>query len=232
MKMTKKKVLVTALAICLVAIISMGTLAWFNASDEVKNIFKVADTDGNGEPDFSLELWETDEYDNRVKEREYKDILPGDVLDKDPTIENTGNYDQYIRAYVKFSDAATLQAACTKYGLSTDLRTWLNVDSTVWDAVTDPSVGADGSITYCYYLKNTLGKMVGEETNKVQLFTTVTIPEKFVQADLSGANAVFGIDVKADALQTENTGTYAAEAFAYVGWDAFTDYPDYTVTTP
>lgn len=232
MKMTKKKVLVTALAVCLIATLSLGTLAWFNASDSVTNTFKVADTDGNNEPDFSVELWETDEYDNRVEEREYKDILPGDVLDKDPTVENTGNYDQYIRAYVTFSDAETLQAACAKYGLSTDLRTWLNVDSTVWDAVSEPNAGTDGSITYCYYLKNVLGKKVGEETNKVQLFTTVTIPEKFVQADLSGGNAVFTIDVKADALQTENTGTYAAEAFNYVGWYAFADYPDYTVTTP
>ena len=37
MKMTKKKVFIAALAICLVAIVSMGTLAWFTASDYVTN---------------------------------------------------------------------------------------------------------------------------------------------------------------------------------------------------
>ena len=46
MKMTKKKVFVTALAICLVAILSMGSLAWFNASDTITNKFKIADSDG------------------------------------------------------------------------------------------------------------------------------------------------------------------------------------------
>ncbi len=229
MKMTKKKVFIAALAICLIAILSMGTLAWFNASDSVTNTFKVADTDGNNQPDFSVELWETDEYDNRVEQREYPDILPGDVLEKDPTVENTGNYDQYIRAYVTFSDADTLQDACEKYGYSTDLRTWLNVDGTVWEAVTEPKEGTDGSITYCYYLRSVLGKKVGDETNKVKLFTTVTIPEKFVQADLSGDNAVFTIDVKAEALQTRNTGDNAVDAFANVQWTAFAEYPDNVV---
>ena len=228
MKMNKRKVFLTALAICLIAILSMGTLAWFNASDSVTNTFQVADTDSDNKPDFSVELWETDAYDNRVDKREYKDILPGDVLDKDPTVENTGNYDQYIRAYVTFSDAATLQAACEKYGLSKDLRTWLNVDSTVWEADADVNE-ANGNITYCYYLKTVLGKKVGEATNKVKLFTTVTIPGVFVQEDLSGTNAVFNIDVKAEALQTANTGANAAEAFANVNWNEFASYPDNTV---
>lgn len=229
MKMNKRKVFLTALAICLIAILSMGTLAWFNASDSVTNTFKVADTDSDNKPDFSVELWETDAYDNRVDKREYKDILPGDVLDKDPTVENTGNYDQYIRAYVTFSDAETLQAACEKYGLSKDLRAWLNVDSTVWQAVDNTNVDADGNITYCYYLKSVLGKKVGEETNKVKLFTTVSIPGLFVQEDLSGSNAVFNINVKAEALQTANTGDNALEAFANVNWNEFASYPNNTV---
>lgn len=228
MKMNKRKVFLAALAICLIAILSMGTLAWFNASDSVTNTFQVADTDSDNKPDFSVELWETDAYQNRVDERTYKDILPGDVLDKDPTVENTGNYDQYIRAYVTFSDAATLQAACAKYGLSEDLRTWLNVDSTVWEADADVNE-ANGNITYCYYLKTVLGKKVDDATNKVKLFTTVTIPGVFVQEDLSGNNAVFNIDVKAEALQTVNTGDNAAEAFANVNWNEFASYPDNTV---
>ena len=40
MKMTKKKVFVAALAICLIAIISMGTLAWCNATDDITNNVK------------------------------------------------------------------------------------------------------------------------------------------------------------------------------------------------
>ena len=45
MKMNKKKVLVTALAVSLIAILSLGTVACFNAKDEITNTFKVADSD-------------------------------------------------------------------------------------------------------------------------------------------------------------------------------------------
>ena len=45
MKLTKKKVLLASLAICLVAIISFGTLAWFTADDQVTNTFLVANSE-------------------------------------------------------------------------------------------------------------------------------------------------------------------------------------------
>lgn len=230
MKMNKKKVFVTALAVSLIAILSLGTLAWFNAEDEITNTFKVADSDNNNVPDFSVEVWETDEYDNRVEGKTYEDILPGDVLEKDPTIENTGNYDQYIRAYVTFSDVAKIQEACRKYRISEDLRTWLNVDGNLWEAATDVKT-ANGTITYCYYYKNVLGKKVGTDTNKAQLFTTVTIPEEFQQADMTYTGADFTVNVKAEALQVENievdtasTKSLARQAFEFIGWEAFSAY--------
>ena len=60
MKLTKKKVFVAALAVCLIAILSLGTLAWFNASDDITNKFLIADSDGDGTPDFSVEVWENE----------------------------------------------------------------------------------------------------------------------------------------------------------------------------
>ena len=58
MKNTKKKVFVVALAICLVAIISMGSLAWFTASDSVDNTFKIADSNDDANDVFSIDLYE------------------------------------------------------------------------------------------------------------------------------------------------------------------------------
>ena len=58
--MNKKKVFILALAVCLIAILSMSTLAWFNAADDVTNKFMIADSDGDGTPDFSVSVWETD----------------------------------------------------------------------------------------------------------------------------------------------------------------------------
>ena len=52
MKLTKKKVLVLSAAVCVLAILSMSTLAWFNASDSAINNFKFDDSDHDGTPDF------------------------------------------------------------------------------------------------------------------------------------------------------------------------------------
>ena len=100
MKMTKKKVFVAALAVCLVAILSLGTLAWFNARDEVTNKFMVTDSEQDPDKIFSVDLYETkvDEngdpvvpYEKTDDGNTYDDIAPGDLLTKDPTVENTGN---------------------------------------------------------------------------------------------------------------------------------------------
>ena len=53
MKMTKKKVFVVALAICLITTISMGTLAWFSAEDKLDNSFIM-----NSELNFEIDVWE------------------------------------------------------------------------------------------------------------------------------------------------------------------------------
>lgn len=250
MKMTKKKVFVVALAICLIATISMGTLAWFNANDSVENIFQVA-TDENGKPDFSVDIYENligadnkfadtngdgviSDQDAVVRKEDggntYKDILPGDVLDKNPTVKNTGAYDQYIRAYVTFPSAKVLQDACAKYGISTDLREWLNVDATVWAIADTNENTTTGEVTYCYYLKDILAV---EKT--ATLFTNITIPDKFVQEDFADFTQ-FKVGVKVDAVQTRNVISNnnpnmvdAQEAFLNIGWSAFATYPDYTV---
>ena len=54
MKLTKKKVLVAAIAICLVATLSMGTLAWFSATDSITNKFPIADSLTS----FEIDVWE------------------------------------------------------------------------------------------------------------------------------------------------------------------------------
>lgn len=60
MKMNKKKVFTLALAVCLIAILSMGTLAWFSDSDSIKNDFMFDDSNNDGTPDFKVDVFETD----------------------------------------------------------------------------------------------------------------------------------------------------------------------------
>jgi len=61
MKMNKKKTLVVSLAVAMIAILSLGTLAWFNDSDTATNKFYVATSDEeNVKPDdiFSVDVYE------------------------------------------------------------------------------------------------------------------------------------------------------------------------------
>jgi len=221
MKMNKKKVLVVALAISLVAILSVGTLAWFNATDEITNKFMIADSDNDGLPDFSVDVYEHENDNDDTADQdgdgdpiftqdgnEYPDIAPGDKLAKDPTVKNTGDYDQWIRVYVTFDEYAVIKAACDNQGITDDLRTWLDVVPG-WTADNNATVIDNNSITYVYYLNN---KLVADDT--AVLFTQVTIPGEFEQADMGFVSGDFSITVKAEALQADNTGDTSWEAFA------------------
>lgn len=215
MKLTKKKLFVAAVALSLVAIISAGTLAWFQASDEVTNKFLIADSDQDGTPDFSIDVWENDPEDPTVKDTDgvvYPHIAPGDVLAKNPTVENTGDYDQWVRVYVTFDEWSKINAACAAQGITNDLRTWLNVNyglaTPAWTAVGDGVVDGD-SVTYVYYYNY---KLAADQT--AVLFTNVTIPGEFEQADMTYASGDFSINVKAEAIQADNTGDNAYDAFA------------------
>ena len=224
MKMNKKKVFVIALAVCLIAILSAGTLAWFNASDDITNKFLIADSDGDGTPDFSVEVWENEndgddtadadgDGDNKITHagNEYANIAPGDELAKNPTVENTGDYDQWIRVFVTFDEWSTIKAACerTQLASGSDLRAWLNI-LPGWTAGDDAeTVIANNQITYVYYLNN---KLVKDDT--ATLFTTITIPAAFEQEDMRFVSGDFSVTVKAEAIQAANTGETAQEAFA------------------
>lgn len=228
MKMTKKKVVVVALAVCLIAILSMGSLAWFNAADDVTNKFMISDSDGNGTPDFSVSVWEHENDNDNNSDADgdgdnaltgsgntYESIAPGDVISKDPTVENTGDYSQWIRVYVTFDNFDVIETACINQGISSDLRTWLNVNYGLSVPAWTPSDNEtvvdreNNTVTYVYYYNYELAK---DQT--ATLFTTVSIPGEFEQQDMIYKNGAFNITVKAEALQAENTGSNAYDAFA------------------
>ena len=216
MKSIKTKVLVVALALCLVAIASLGTMAWFTDSDSVNNDFFIAGSEDN-DPDeiFSVDVWEDktpDDPDGEAKldSIRFDDVLPGDDLYKEVNIENTGSYDQYIRATVTVTGASVWQKLFgdTYFPLSslaTDLNADFVVDRTVYNADED-------TMTYVLYYKNILPAKQG---NVVTLFTNVAIPEAMTREDAAALveDGKFQINVVADAIQTENVGNSAIEAF-------------------
>ena len=220
--MTKKRVFVVALAVCLLAILSVGSLAWFNDSDSITNDFFVGDSTNPNNKEFSVSVTET-------TGNTYYDALPGAPIAKDPKVTNTGDYTQWIRVKVTLSDAEKWAAGggtleFTKlffgstYGLVTDANStaaWLlESETAAVDATADTA-------TWYLYLSDKLTP--GEDGT---VFTSVKVPENFTQQEMAAFNNDFSITVVAEALQYEHTGDTAYEAFTNVGWTAGTDYQD------
>jgi predicted ribosomally synthesized peptide with SipW-like signal peptide len=212
MKITKKKVFVSALIICLLAIVSMSTLAWFSASDSVKNEFYVADSgDHTDDPDaiFSVAVWEkTPESDKDTDGYEYKEILPGAKLTKEAHVENTGYYSQYIRAIVTISDANAWLAAVEGIDMA---EVFLGFDESVWTNISMEHDTTADTLTYVLYYDGIL-----ESGKDITLFNQVKIPESLTVAQAAAFAGDFSITVKAQAVQTENVGNNAFEAFETV----------------
>ena len=212
MKITKKKVFVSALIICLLAIVSMSTLAWFSASDSVKNEFYVADSDNptdDPEDIFSVAVWEkTPESDKDTDGYTYNEILPGAKLTKEAHVENTGYYSQYIRAIVTISDANAWLAAVEGIDMA---EVFLGFDESVWTNISMEHDTAADTLTYVLYYDGIL-----ESGKDITLFNQVKIPESLTVAQAAAFAGDFSITVKAQAVQTENVGANAYEAFETV----------------
>lgn len=209
MKMTKKKVFVAALAICLIAIISMGTLAWFTADDKVENIFKVSTDSQTQKPDFKLDLFEHEANENgKVSDTEvaantYNNVAPGDVLHKDPTVRNDGQYDMWVRVKVTLTDYDKWQAVL---GTGYDFRNVLGNVSTDWSFDTIVTDATAKTLTLVYYKDAKLA--VGETST---LFGNVNVPTEFTVDNIP---TEFNLDIVAEAIQYDNTGNSAKAAFA------------------
>ena len=218
MKVTKKKVLTAALAVGLVATISAGTIAWFSDTDEVTNTFKIADSEDDKPDDiFSVDVKEdTPEGDKDDDGYEYENILPGDQLKKEPYAINTGIHSQYVRAIVTVGDAVAWRAVLSdNNGIISSNKIFGGIDTVNWLEWADLETydtDAD-TITYVFYYQKILEP--GNTTEKI--FKTVNVPEEMKKDDivLFGDNK-FDIKVKAQAVQTENIGRNALEAFTKV----------------
>ena len=238
MKLNKKKVVVSALAVSLVAILSFGTIAWFSAEDTIENKFHFADSDDDGNTDFSVDVVESNdpEADGLV----FEEILPGDTYDKDPTIKNTSTsdrYSQYIRATLTLKDPTGAWKKAfdeKKIGLNEQNRPkYLSLLKEMFQTVDYGTTGdwklagSEGTgygydeeakeFYWVFYYKETLGK-----DQEVKLFEKVTIPTGLTVADANAMQSTFDVTVKAEAVQAESLNlTYASpeNAFKAVGME-------------
>lgn len=222
--MTKKKLISLSLVVIMIAILSFSSLAWFNDSDDVTNKFHVATSGDADDPDdiFSVDVWEKVDTDgDGIPETanpaddtpvDFGNVLPGAKIVKEPVVENTGAYDQYIRVVVTLSDAnAWVEALGYGYDLST---IFVGHDETLWTRDVGSHVGDE--LVYVYYLNKALAP-----SETATLFTHMQLPTSLTQEQMAKLDGSFDLNIRADAIQTENLGDgvdTAKEAFAAANW--------------
>jgi len=203
MKLNKKKVTALALAVCLIAILSFTSLAWFTDEDSVTNDFLIAGSEDDDPEDiFSVDVWEEgdDAADDGLT---FEDILPGDTLSKVAHVKNTGSYDQYIRVKIVVTEADVWQDVY-KANL-VPVTEFVDVDL---DALYGLSSAREGeNFVYYLYYKDPL-KADNKDTTADEAGDIIVFKEAYISGHLTKEQAFamgedgFQIIVTADAVQT------------------------------
>ena len=173
--MNKKKILVLAVALSMVAILAIGsTIAYFTAEDNAENVFTV----GNVEIDLTEPNWEA------TGEDEAADAYPGEALAKDPTVTNDGANPCFVR--VRVDGLNCLGNA----GMITTRYKWADgYNTNQW-------VYHNG---YYYYMVNDCGVMQ-PGTKSEPVFDQIVIPTGLTNGN---AETEFNVHVIAQAVQAQ-----------------------------
>lgn len=174
--MSKRKIVLLALAVCMVAILAVGgTLAYFTAEDDATNTFTV----GNVKIDLTEPNWK------ESGSQDAPEVYPTEPLQKDPTVENTGANPCFVRISVTGWDCL-INAGLSENNIiyRTDY-----VDGKLGE---NWVLHTDG---YFYYNKVLA---VGEKTDA--LFDQIVVPADLVNGD---GETEFDIQVNAYAVQAQ-----------------------------
>ena len=180
----KKRMLTAALALCCLAVLATGTLAYFTAEKTAQNVITMGS--------LKVELVELDEKDEPWEDVE--NIVPGMEVTKKAYVENNGSVDFYTRVKITKSFVPAQGDELPK--LDTDLVE-LNINEKYWE------LGNDGF----YYYKKQKPVAPGEKTEP--LFTTVTFSTEMGN---EYQNVKVKIDLDAQAVQSRNNGDSATKA--------------------
>ena len=169
--MNKRKILLLAALLVMVAILGVGgTLAYFTADETVANTFTV----GNVKIELTEPKWE------ETGKEEAKDVYPGQVLPKDPTVKNVGANPCYVRVKVDGLDVL---------GKTADLLIKTGALGIDWVLHTDD---------YYYYTK-----VLEKDAATTAVFETITIPTALTNEDGEEHTAEYNIEVTAYAVQAQ-----------------------------
>lgn len=192
----KKKVLVLALTLSLVAITALGvTLAYFTDTKAVNNTF----TMGN----VKIALEEIVGYENDVpittnEGHNYPTVVPGDTLVKKPIVTNTGSNSAWVFLKLTLSDAAAFNELLPSLQGAVEAGV-IDFNSTDWTFLSN-KVEGDTRVIWIAY-KTALASGATTEAP----FEFITIPTSWTNEDVAtlGEDG-FSLTVEAHAIQMQN----------------------------
>ncbi|MGI6161624.1 MAG: TasA family protein [Christensenellales bacterium] len=205
----KKKVLVLSLAVALIAITAIGlTLAYFTSESEpVTNVFTLGEVKIElDEPAFEL----NEKYDENAGK--IVNLAPGDVINKDPYITNTGTNDAWVFMKLTLSDADAFDNFAGDVG--TDL---IAADLVNWEVISAGKDAANDEFVVWIGYKQILPAFdaANPDANKTTAaFTTISIPTSWTAEDIAPLGGEFVIEVTGYAIQSDNIATLEAAAAA------------------
>lgn len=183
----KKKIVVAVASLAAVATLTIGgTLAYFTSEDSAKNVVTMGKV--------AIDLVETSVDGEETGEGfEYKNVMPGDELDKDVNVKVLdGSQDAYIAVKVEVKSANIAVDKLKKIEFNVD-ECW-KLEKQV------------GNTFFYVYTKNDELSRVAANAD-LDVFNTVKIPgEDWTNSE---ASETFSIEVTAYAIQAENTAEVA-----------------------
>lgn len=193
--MKKKIITICIVSSLLIAAVIGGVMAFLTDNEEEVNTFTV----GNVKIDLTEDEWV-----------EPDTVVPGGIYAKNPTVNNTGKNDAYIRVNVIVSDYNAFLAAMRAHEI-TDLATvFAGYDESKWTRCGEPVVNtANDTVTYSYYYN----AAVPAKGTTGAIFTSVKIPEQFTSEEMESLGEAFTITITADAIQAQGFDS-VQQAFA------------------
>lgn len=210
--MKKKNVLTIALSLCLAAVIAVGaTLAYFtDSTDKMSNVVTTGKVDivlndKSADIDGQVQGTETKDNENKQTGISYTNIMPGDVISKQVSVEKVGNtQDCYVAIRIDVVNPASGTASFIDDTHKKDIMDDIKATAAAnhWSCYSD-GMGDTSAIFYWN------ARLTG--TDKVGLFDSVEIPDEEWGNEV--VNASFAIDVKAAAVQAANLDAPAMVEF-------------------
>jgi len=115
----KKKVLMLTSVVLVLGLASLGIMAYLTDQESKTNVFTVGDIDITLEEEVDVigegEVDDVTDNDGNITGAAYSGIMPGDKLQKEVTVENTGSNDAYVRVIVTLNNALEINNAIDEY---------------------------------------------------------------------------------------------------------------------